>query len=93
MKESLNLTMYRAPAARTMPWTCSGQQLLRTVVPLGMAILAWRRRTPSTWLLLAASGLAALTTRTFSTRRRFAREAALDDQIEQSFPASDAPAH
>jgi len=42
---------------------------------------------------LAASGVVLLRTQRIAKRRKAAREAALDEQVAASFPASDPPAH
>jgi hypothetical protein len=67
-------------------------QLLGLIVPAALLLSAFGRRNrftiPAT-AALAGGGIAAIVTAVLSNRRRCAREAAIDDRIEQSFPASD----
>ena len=67
-------------------------QLLGLVVPAALLLSAFGRRhrfsVPAA-AALAGGAIAAILTGMVSNRRRCAREAAIDDRIEQSFPASD----
>lgn len=68
--------------------------LLSLVVPSVLLLAAFRRHgrfaVPAA-AALATGSLAALATAIIGQRRRRAHEAAIDDRIEQSFPASDPP--
>jgi hypothetical protein len=61
----------------------------------GLVAFAMRKRLrgPFPVACLTASGLAILALTYLSNRRHSSREAALDAEIEQSFPASDPTAH
>jgi len=87
----LNLRMQRAPFTtrrRGLPMT----PILGLLAPLGLLWMAARRpRSYYSAVMLAASGLAVLASGVLAERARCTREAALDDQLEQSFPASDPP--
>jgi hypothetical protein len=67
-------------------------QLLGLIVPAALLLSAFGRRNrfsvPAA-AALAAGTITAVVTAVLSNRRRCAREAAIDDRIEQSFPASD----
>jgi hypothetical protein len=91
----LNLRLHRAPSVNVNR-TPSKQtiQLLGLIVAGVLLLLASKRRgryvTPAA-ASLATGSLAALATAIISRRRHAAREAVIDERVEQSFPASDAP--
>jgi hypothetical protein len=66
--------------------------LLGLLVPAALLLSVFGRRNrfsvPAA-AALAGGAIAAIVTAVLSNRRRCAREAAIDDRIEQSFPASD----
>jgi hypothetical protein len=68
-----------------LPW-------LGLLVPAALLLSAFGRRhrfsVPAA-AALAAGAMTAVVTAVVSNRRRCAREAMIDDRIEQSFPASD----
>jgi hypothetical protein len=92
----LNLRLHRSPS-RYVNRTPSTQtfQLLGLLVSGLVLLLASKRRgryvVPAA-ASLAAGSLAALATNIVSRRRHAVREAFIDEQVRQSFPASDAPA-
>jgi uncharacterized membrane protein YfcA len=62
------------------------------IVPAALLLSAFGRRNRFSVPAAAAlttGAIAAVVTAVISNRRRCAREAAIDDRIEQSFPASD----
>jgi hypothetical protein len=67
-------------------------QLLGLVVPAALLLSAFGRRNrfrgPAA-AALAVGAISAVVTAVVSHRRRCAREAAIDERLEQSFPASD----
>lgn len=67
-------------------------QLLGLIVPAALLLSVFGRRNrfsiPAA-AVLATGAITAVVTAMVSNRRRCAREAAIDDRIEQSFPASD----
>jgi hypothetical protein len=91
----LNLRLHRSPTA-TVSRVPSKQtfQLLGLIVSGVLLLLASKRRgryvIPAA-ASLATGSLAALGTAIVSRRRHAAREAVIDEQVRQSFPASDAP--
>ena len=91
----LNLRLHRAPSVNVNR-TASTQtfQLLGLIVSGVLLLLASKRRgryvIPAA-ASLATGSLAALATTIVSRRRHAAREAVIDEQVRQSFPASDAP--
>ena len=91
----LNLRLHRVPSVKQnrTPSTQSFQ-LLGLIVSGVLLLLASRRRgrlvVPAA-AALATGSLAALAVAIASRRRYEAREAAIDERVMQSFPASDAP--
>ena len=89
----LNLTMRRA--SQTTARRASSMQPLEwlgMIIPGLLLLSAFGRRNRFRVPVVAALATGALTavvTAVLSNRRRCAREAAIDDRIEQSFPASD----
>jgi len=87
----LNLTVSRVQPTRARR-TSSALQWLRLIVPGVMLFSTLTRRTrlgAPVAAALAAGSFAAAVTAMVNRRRREAREAALDERLEQSFPASD----
>ena len=89
----LNLSVRRASRPKARPLSSMQPlQLLGLIVPAALMLSAFGRRNrftvPAT-AALAAGAISAVVTAVVSNRRRCAREAAIDDRIEQSFPASD----
>lgn len=89
----LNLTVLRAGKAKGR--RASSMQplpLLGLVVPAALLLSAFGRRKrfgfPAA-VALASGAIAAVAVAVLSNRRRCVREAAIDERIEQSFPASD----
>jgi hypothetical protein len=91
----LNLRLQRAPFTK-VDRTPSKQTLglLGLIVSGILLLLASKRRgryvIPAA-ASLASGSLAALATLVISRRRHAARDAAIDERVKQSFPASDAP--
>jgi hypothetical protein len=91
----LNLRLHRVPSVNVNR-TPSKQtfQLLGLIVSGVLLLLASKRRgryvIPAA-ASLATGSLAALATAIISRRRHAASEAVIDERVEQSFPASDAP--
>ena len=89
----LNLTVRRAlpGSARRLP-VLQPSQLLGFIVPAVLLLSAFGRptrfRVPAA-AALAVGAISAVVTAVISNRRRCAQEAAIDERIEQSFPASD----
>ena len=89
----LNLRVHRGPFAK--PNRTRSRQTFTALGLLAsgaLVVAAGRRRgryvTPAV-ASLAMGGLAALATAILSKRRHHARDAAIDERIEQTFPASD----
>jgi hypothetical protein len=92
----LNLRMRRAPFAR-VDRTPSKQTLqLAGVLASGALLLASTRRGGrfgmAAAVALGTGSIAALIATIAARRRHCVRDAAIDEQVEQSFPASDPPA-
>ena len=89
----LNLTVHRA--ARSRANRRSAMQplpLLGLIVPAALLLSVFGRRkrySVPAMAALATGAITAVITAIVSDRRRCAREAAIDERIEQSFPASD----
>ena len=78
-------TARRASSMQPLPW-------LGLIVPAALLLSAFGRRnrfSVPVAAALAAGTITAVVTAVLSNRRRCAREAVIDDRIEQSFPASD----
>ena len=91
----LNLRVHRAP--RATPNHRRGRQTFKALglIASGALVVAAARRrgrfvTPVV-ASLATGGLAALATALIARRRHHARDAVIDERIEQTFPASDPP--
>ena len=89
----LNLTVRRAPQsrARRAP-SMQPLEWLGLIVPGLLLLSAFGRRNRFRVPVVAALATGAITavaTAVISNRRRSAREAVIDERIEQSFPASD----
>ena len=77
----------RASSMQPLPW-------LSLIVPAALLLSAFGRRNRFRVPVVAAIATGAITavaTAVISNRRRRAREAVIDERIEQSFPASDPP--
>ena len=90
---SLNLTVRRAPQsrARRAP-LMQPLEWLGVIIPGLLLLSAFGRRNRFRVPVVAALATGAITavaTAVISNRRRSAREAVIDERIEQSFPASD----
>ena len=89
----LNLSVRRGPptSARRVS-SIQPLPLLGLIVPAALLLSAFGRRNrfsaPAAAALVGGT-IAAVVTAVLSNRRRCAREAVIDDRIEQSFPASD----
>jgi hypothetical protein len=92
----LNLRVFRAPVAKAEPRGPRQAIQLLGLVTSGVLLLAASRRRGRFVIpaaaALATGSIAALATIIVARRRRTAREARIDERIEQSFPASDPPA-
>jgi hypothetical protein len=89
----LNLTVHRAARARANRRSAMQPlPLLGLIVPAALLLSVFGRRkrySVPAMAALATGAITAVITAIVSDRRRCAREAAIDERIEQSFPASD----
>jgi hypothetical protein len=95
-KVPLNLRLQRAPSVKTHRTPSKQTFQLVGLLVSGVLLLAVSRRggrfaVPAA-ISLAAGSVAAVAAALVAKRRHGARDAAIDRQVEQSFPASDPPA-
>jgi len=88
----LNLTVRRGSQTTARRASMPSLPWLGLIVPAALLLSVFGRRNrfsvPAA-AALAAGTITAVVTAVLSNRRRCAREAVIDDRIEQSFPASD----